>query len=186
MLTGLTSLNIINGLTFPNGSLTNINFNNSGTSGIAWGSGGVGTFTFTLGGSGNKLDFGATTANKWTSAAGFNINGTLSQFGASAGTPAHIASGQTTAPAATTCNQGGGAPSIVGTDTVGELTTGTLATSCVITFNVAYTSAPFCTVTWQASLAAEGYTVTNAALTITQTATTGNKINYNCIGRSGG
>src|SRR5712691_7437115 len=78
------------------------------------------------------------------------------QLGSGTGVPTHLASGQTTAPAVTTCNQGGGSPSILGTDTAGELTTGTLATSCVITFNVAYTAAPHCVVTWQTSLAAEG------------------------------
>lgn len=108
------------------------------------------------------------------------------QIGSGSGVPQHITSGQTTPPAVTTCNQGGGSPSIIGTDTVGEVTTGTLATSCVVTFNVAYVAAPHCTLTWQASLASTGYTVTNAAITFTQTATTGEKVNYHCFGRSGG
>ena len=45
-------------------------------------------------------------------------------------------------------------------------------TGCVITFNVAYTSTPYCTVTWQATpLASQSYAVANTAITLTQTAT---------------
>jgi hypothetical protein len=117
------------------------------------------------------------------SAASFSATGAAT-FGST--TPAHIISAQTTPPGVTTCNQGGGSPSIVGTDTAGEVTTGTLATSCVVTFNVAYVTAPFCVVTWQASLASTGYTISNTAITFTQTATTGEKVNYHCIARSGG
>ena len=112
--------------------------------------------------------------------------GATGPFTSGSTTPAHIITAQTTPPALTSCNQGGGSPTIVGTDTAGEVTTGTLATSCVFTFNAPYNSAPFCTVTWQASLASTAYTVSNSAITFTQTATTGEKVNYHCIARSGG
>lgn len=90
-----------------------------------------------------------------------------------------------TAPALTSC--GGGSPAIVGSDLAGEVTMGTTATGCVITFNVAYASAPYCTVTWQATpLASQSYTVSTTAITLTQTSTSGNKVNYYCAARSGG
>ena len=60
-------------------------------------------------------------------------------------------------------------------------------TGCTITFNLAYTSAPFCTITWQGNpLATQNYTVSTSAITLTQTATSSNKVNYTCIARSGG
>ena len=107
------------------------------------------------------------------------------RFGSIAGTPAHLASGQTTAPALTSC--GTGSPSIVGTDTAGTVTTGTNATGCVITFNVAYAAAPHCIVTWQTTPAAsQSYTVAAGAITLTQTSASGRLVNYVCIGLSGG
>lgn len=89
------------------------------------------------------------------------------------------------APALTSC--GGGSPAITGSDLAGEVTMGTTATGCVITFNAAYSSAPYCTVTWQATpLASQSYTVSTTAITTTQTSTSGNKLNYVCMARSGG
>ena len=89
-----------------------------------------------------------------------------------------------TAPGLTSC---GTSPAISGSDLAGEVTMGTgTPTGCVITFNVAYAATPYCVVTWQANLAAMGYTVSTAALTTTQTATSSNKINYICMARSGG
>ncbi len=112
------------------------------------------------------------------------INGTLFQFGGSA-TPVHLSSIQTTAPALTSC--GGGSPAIVGTDTAGTVTMGTTATGCVITFNVAYAAAPHCVVTWRATpLLSQSYTVSTAAITLTQTSTSGDLIDYVCIGVAGG
>lgn len=69
------------------------------------------------------------------------------------------------------------------TDAAGEVTAGTSATSVTITFALAKTNAPFCTVTSQTQLAAFAYTVSTTVITITQTATTGNKINYVCFTR---
>lgn len=113
------------------------------------------------------------------------FTGTLNQFGSGSGTPSHLASGQTTAPALTSC--GTGSPSISGSDTAGTVTMGTNATGCTITFNVAYTTAPHCTVTWRATpLASQSYTVSASALTLTQTSTSGNLADYTCIAPSGG
>lgn len=86
-----------------------------------------------------------------------------------------------TAPAPT----GTGTPTIVATstDTAGEVTAGASATSVIITFSSVKTNAPFCVVTSQTQLAAFAYTITGTAITITQTATSGNKIDYNCTQR---
>ncbi len=104
------------------------------------------------------------------------------QFGLT--TPAHVNSGQTTAPALTSC---GGSPSIVGSDTAGTVQMGTTATGCVISFNVAYTNFPHCVVTWRDTpLATQTYTVSTTAITTTQSSISNNKLDYICIGPSGG
>ncbi len=84
-----------------------------------------------------------------------------------------------TAPAVT----GTGTPTIVATstDNAGEVTAGASATSVVITFATAKTNAPFCVVTSQTQLAAFAYTISTTAITITQTATSGNLIDYYCV-----
>lgn len=111
--------------------------------------------------------------------------GTLFSLGHSTSAPAHLASAQTTAPALTSC---GTSPSISGSDTAGTVTMGTgTPTGCVITFNVAYTTAPHCVVNWRATpLASQSYTVSTTALTLTQTATSSNLVDYACIAPSGG
>ena len=99
--------------------------------------------------------------------------------------PNHLAFGQTTPPALTSC---GTAPAISGTDVAGTVTMGTdTPAGCVITFNVAYATVPECTVTWQATpLASQSYAVSATAITLTQTATDSNKANYSCVARAGG
>lgn len=78
---------------------------------------------------------------------------------------------------------GTGTPTIVAgsTDTAGEVTSGATATSVVITFSATKTNAPFCTVTPQTQLAAFAYTISTTAITITQTVTSGEKIDYVCF-----
>jgi hypothetical protein len=85
---------------------------------------------------------------------------------------------QATAPAPT----GTGTPTIAtgSTDESGEVTAGASATSVIITFNLTHTNAPFCVVNSQTQLAAFAYTLSNTAITITQTATSSNKIDYRC------
>ncbi len=64
---------------------------------------------------------------------------------------------------------------------------GTTASGCVITFNQAYVAAPFCVVTWQGSpLVSQSYTISNTAITLTQTATSGDKVDYICRAQAGG
>lgn len=80
-----------------------------------------------------------------------------------------------------TCT-GTGTPTISArsTDDAGSCTAGASATSVVITFNLTHTNAPFCVVTSQTQLAAFAYTVSNTAITVTQTATSGNVVQYKC------
>lgn len=88
-------------------------------------------------------------------------------------------------PTLTSC---GTSPSITGSDISGEVTMGTgTPTGCIITFANAYVSAPYCHVTWQATpLLSQSFTVSNTAITLTQTATDSNKVTYSCFARSGG
>ena len=92
-----------------------------------------------------------------------------------------IGLGSATAPALTSC---GTSPSISGTDLSGTVTMGTgTPTGCVITFNSAKTAAPHCVVTWRATpLASQSYTISTTALTLTQTATSSNLVDYACFG----
>jgi hypothetical protein len=124
------------------------------------------------------MDYGTTTASTVTVAA-------PTRFGLAAGTPVHIVSAQATAPALTSC---GTNPSITGTDTAGIVTMGTgTPTGCIITFNVAYVSAPYCVVSWIATpLGSQSYATSNTAITLTQTATSSNKVQYVCVGQAGG
>lgn len=78
---------------------------------------------------------------------------------------------------------GTGTPTITAgsTDAAGEVASGASATSVVITFSSAKTNAPFCLVTPQTQLLAFAYTISTTAITITQTATSGEKIDYFCV-----
>lgn len=85
-----------------------------------------------------------------------------------------------TAPALSGC---GTSPSIASgsTDTAGEVTEGTVATGCVITFASAKTNAPFCVVTTQTTLALFNFALSPTAITITNTSGSGDKIDYHCV-----
>lgn len=86
-----------------------------------------------------------------------------------------------TAPALTVC---GTSPAISGNDHSGTVTMGTAApTGCVITFNSAYGAAPQCIVSWRVNLALMQYTVSTTALTLAQTATSSNLVDYTCWGQ---
>lgn len=78
---------------------------------------------------------------------------------------------------------GTGTPTIAtgSTDTAGEATSGTAATSVVVTFAGTHANSPFCTVTPQTQLAAFAYTLSTTAITITMTAATAEKIDYHCF-----
>lgn len=72
-------------------------------------------------------------------------------------------------------------------DVAGTVTMGTSATGCIITFGTAYTAAPSCSVSWQATpLASQSYTVTATAITTVQTSTSNNVLNYTCVAKTGG
>jgi hypothetical protein len=65
--------------------------------------------------------------------------------------PAHVGAGfnQNTVPTLTSCGSGG-SPAVIGTDQAGSVTegagTGAGVTSCILTFNSAWNTAPICTV----------------------------------------
>lgn len=85
-----------------------------------------------------------------------------------------------TAPALTSC---GTSPAITGNDVHGTVTMGTATpTGCVITFAIAYATAPTCRVTWRTNIASMQYTVSTSAITLTQTGTSSNLIDYDCWG----
>lgn len=83
---------------------------------------------------------------------------------------------------------GTGTPAIAtgSSDTSGVVTAGASATSVVITFADAYAIAPACNVSNQSQITSFAYTVSTTAITITQTATSGNLIVYNCIALGSG
>lgn len=105
------------------------------------------------------------------------------------GVSGHLEAGLKTAlgqPALTSC---GTTPALAtgSTDTAGTVTLGTTATGCVITFGTAYTAAPTCLVTWIATpLASQSWVTATTAITVTQTSTTNNVIQYFCVAKSGG
>lgn len=86
-----------------------------------------------------------------------------------------------TSPALSSC---GTTPAISGSDFAGTVTMGTGApTGCVITFAAAKAAAPHCVVTWRATpLASQSYTISTTAITLTQTATSSNLVDYICVG----
>jgi hypothetical protein len=88
------------------------------------------------------------------------------------------------APALTAC---GTSPGVVGSDVAGTVTMGTSSPAgCVITFAQPYVAAPICNVSWRGNLAAMGYTTAPASLTLTQTPTSSNKVDYACWAQAGG
>jgi hypothetical protein len=96
---------------------------------------------------------------------------------------AHVNTGATP-PVLTSC---GTTPAITGSDTAGIVTMGTSATGCIITFATAYTGTPYCVVSWIATpLASQSYVTSSTAITLTQTSTSNNKVQYVCVGPSGG
>lgn len=76
-------------------------------------------------------------------------------------------------------------PSVSGSNQAGVVTMGTGSPSgCTITFNSSnpWSATPACVVSWQTNLASMVYTVTTSAITLTQTATSSNKVGYICAG----
>jgi hypothetical protein len=103
-------------------------------------------------------------------------------FGVDGNTHARI--GNTTAPALTSC---GTNPLVTGSDLAGSVEMGTGApTGCTITFNVPYSSAPTCRVTWETNIASMQYARSMTAITLTQTGTSNNIVDYECEAQNGG
>lgn len=75
----------------------------------------------------------------------------------------HVGSQGGGTPALTTC---GTAPTITGTDFAFTVTTGSVGTSCIITFAKAFGAAPRCVVSAQAQATQPTYTSTAASLTM--------------------
>lgn len=67
-------------------------------------------------------------------------------------------------PAITSCGTG---PTITGNDTVGKYTTGTVTTTCTLTFNVAYNVAPACIIQTQGAATQPTFTTSTTAITVT-------------------
>lgn len=92
----------------------------------------------------------------------------------------HLGYSPATLPAITSC---GSSPSAAtGSDAGGQVTEGSTATGCTITFAAAYAAAPFCTVSLQTQQAAFSYTLSASAIVVTNTSATGDKINWVCHG----
>lgn len=78
---------------------------------------------------------------------------------------------------------GTGSPVVIAgsTNTVGQVTAGASATSIILTFGGGgFVAVPACIVNSETQLAAFSYVVTKTTITITQTATSGNQVNWRC------
>lgn len=133
--------------------------------------------------SSRNLNFGwqynATAANAIATIGTFGSSNPLQLGGSYISISNPLAFGGST-PTLSSC---GTSPSIVGNQTEGTVTMGTGTPSgCTITFVSAYTSAVRCSVTWRANIAAYTYTNSLSAITITQTATSSNLVDYRCFG----
>jgi hypothetical protein len=92
----------------------------------------------------------------------------------------HLTKG--TAPTVGTC--GTGTVVANSTDAAGQIIA-TGATACTVTFNVAYTNAPFCTVSDNTTAAGLKVTLSAASITVSGL-TSGDTFSYICVGQTGG
>lgn len=76
----------------------------------------------------------------------------------------HVLNRDSNAPVLSGC---GTAPSIAGNDTVGKLTTGSAATTCTVTFSLAYAVAPACVISAQGTATQPTFTTSTTAIVIT-------------------
>lgn len=79
---------------------------------------------------------------------------------------------------------GTGTPTISGTDTAGTITMGASGATAVVLFGRAYGATPNCVLSPQNAFTTTNiaYTLVTTSISITQNATSGNKINYFCTG----
>ena len=84
-----------------------------------------------------------------------------------------------TIPTVSAC--GTGSPSVKGNDIAGQITAGTVATTCTLTFGKPYVNPPACNIGSSAAIAAQTIVTTTSTLVITGTAFGGDVISYSCF-----
>lgn len=85
-------------------------------------------------------------------------------------------------PAVSACGTGSPAIDAHATDFSGTVTTGTVSTTCTVTFAVAYTSWNHCRITSQSSISGLAYTYSLSAITVTASVLGGDNFDYSCDG----
>lgn len=126
----------------------------------------------------------ASAANAQTDVSYYVYDSTHVKIGPVIGTATQVAGHYSytgSAPAVSAC---GTSPSIDShaTDASGTVTVGSTATSCTITFNVAYVTYNHCRVTSGSTLTAFAYSYTKTAITVAATALGGDLVDYECDG----
>jgi hypothetical protein len=179
-----------------NPTFTNIGYNPLGVTLLSGGNGYTSAPSVTLVGqtspnAGNvSSSITATVSNTWTAvaAAGQMV---LDNGGTELGTanqptnvqgPFTVKGHSLVAGATPVLSSCGSSPAVSGSDNAGLITTGSGATACTLTFATAYVAEPYCTVTGESATVT--YSKTKSAITISAGA--GVKIDYQCIGQSGG
>lgn len=85
-------------------------------------------------------------------------------------------------PAVSACGTGSPAIDARATDYSGTVTTGTVSTTCTLTFAVAYTSWNHCRITSQSSISGLAYSYTLIAIVVTASVLGGDNFDYQCDG----
>jgi len=126
---------------------------------------------------GARLDVLSTTSNSYEA----KISTTATFYHVAISTNGHFNS-KGTPPVVSSC---GSSPSIIGSDTAFTITVGGATTSCTITFNVPFNAVPTCVVSERSMsvINALSYSVTNAAVVISQTGLSSAVLDAFCIGR---
>ncbi len=181
-LAGVTGLGGLWQFTISDGKLIYYNESN-----VAVGTAHGHSIAFSIDGSGNlgvgtatpgaRLDVLGSTAGSYET----TFSTTTSFYHVAVSTNGHLNS-KGTPPVVSTC---GSSPSIVGSDTAFTLTVGGVTASCTVTFNVPFNSAPTCIVTERSMsvINALSYSVTNAAVVISQTGLSSAVLDVICMGR---
>jgi hypothetical protein len=179
-LTTLPSLTTIGTtITISGGSGTSPQLNMSGSTLAAFNMQGGSAAFQALASTGSGSVFKATAGNIWFG------GGNKIAFGTDGNMHIRTTNEASSTPALSSC---GTSPTIVGSDIAGTVTMGTGSpTGCTITFANAYSSAPHCNVTWRGNvLATQNYSISTTAITLNQTGTSSNVVDYICWGATGG
>ena len=96
--------------------------------------------------------------------------------------PGHILFSSTATPSIT----GTGTPTVSGTDNAGLITMGTSGATAILVFAKAFVTVPWCVISPQNAFTTTNisYTLVTTSISLTQNATSGNKINYMCASAS--